>query len=114
MLEDVVRRAASALAKWELKIVETHHVHKKDAPSGTAITLARAAASAGRTAAIESVREGEVVGEHVVRFSGPGETLEFLHRADDRDIFAAGALEAAALLAKRPPGMYRLAELLFT
>jgi 4-hydroxy-tetrahydrodipicolinate reductase len=113
VLEDLLRRAAGALA-WPVEITETHHVHKLDAPSGTAITLAAAAASAqGRTPPIESIREGEVVGTHRVRLLGTGEVLELGHVASDRDIFARGALEAAARLRGRKPGSWRLADLLF-
>ena len=113
VLEDLVRRAAAALPDWTAQIREIHHVHKKDAPSGTALTLARAVeAGSGAVPDIESVREGEVIGEHRVRLSGPGETLEFSHSAGNRDIFALGALHAASLLAGRGPGHYRLGELL--
>ena len=114
VLEDLLRRASAALPTWDLKIVETHHVHKKDAPSGTALTLARAAASAGgRMPEIESIRAGEVVGDHAATFNGPGEILELAHRAQDRAIFVRGALEASHLLRGRPAGLYRLGELLF-
>ena len=114
VLEDVVRRASAALKHWDLRIVETHHVRKQDAPSGTALSLARAAQGArGTFPEIESIREGEVVGDHLVRFAGPGETLEFRHQATDRDIFGAGALEAANLLLQRKPGLHRLGDLLF-
>lgn len=114
VLEDLLRRAATALPAWDLKIVETHHVHKKDAPSGTALTLARAAASAGgRMPEIESIRAGEVVGDHLATFVGPGETLELAHRAQDRSIFVRGALEASRLLRGRSAGLYRLGDLLF-
>jgi 4-hydroxy-tetrahydrodipicolinate reductase len=113
VLEDLVRRASAALPAWQVQIRETHHVHKKDAPSGTALTLARAAAAGnGLMPPIESLREGEVVGEHRVRLVGPGEALELSHSAGDRDIFALGALHAASLLAGRGPGQYRLGELL--
>ena len=113
VLEDLLRRAAGAL-RWPVQLCETHHVHKLDAPSGTAITLAAAAAEvSGQTPAIESIREGEVVGIHRIRLSGPGETLELGHVAEDRDIFARGALEGAARLHGRQPGHWRLAELLF-
>jgi 4-hydroxy-tetrahydrodipicolinate reductase len=112
VLEDLVERAARALPGWELGIVETHHVHKLDAPSGTALTLGRAAARGnGRMPGIESLREGEVVGDHRVELRGGGETLLLAHHAADRDIFAAGALEAARRLAHRPPGLHRLADL---
>jgi 4-hydroxy-tetrahydrodipicolinate reductase len=113
VLEDLLRRAAAALP-WPVSITETHHVHKLDAPSGTAITLAAAAAAGqGRTPPIESIREGEVVGTHRVRLQGQGEVLELGHVAADRDIFARGALEAAARLAGRSARAWTLPELLF-
>jgi 4-hydroxy-tetrahydrodipicolinate reductase len=114
LLEDLLRRAASAVP-WPVSITEIHHVHKLDAPSGTAITLAAAAAQAGgHTPPIESIREGEVVGTHRIRLEGAGETLELGHVATDRDIFARGALEAAAKLAGRKPRTWTLPELLFS
>ena len=113
VLEDLVRRVSAALPDWPLTLVETHHVRKLDAPSGTALMLARAAqAITGRAPAIESLREGDVVGIHRLQFGGPGETLELGHVAGDRDLFARGALQAAALVAGRGPGAYRLGELL--
>jgi len=114
VLEDLLRRAAATLP-WPVSIVETHHVHKLDAPSGTAISLAAAAAAAGQgdSPQIQSIREGEVVGTHRIRLSGPGETLELGHVAADRDIFARGALEAAVRLAGRPAGTWTLPQLLF-
>lgn len=109
VLEGLVRRAAAALRHWQIDITETHHVHKKDAPSGTAMTLAQAAeAVRGAAPAIRSLREGEVIGEHIVRFSGPGEVLELTHTAVDRDIFARGALEAAVRLRRCPAGVWPL------
>ena len=114
VLEDLIRRAGSALPGWRAEITETHHVHKKDAPSGTAITLARAQAEASGTApTIASIREGEVVGDHRIRLQGPGEWLELCHHAEDRDIFARGALEAAAKLHGRAAGLFLLSDLLF-
>ena len=114
VLEDLVARASRALPDWPVRIVETHHVHKLDAPSGTALTLARAAETAsGRMPAIESIREGEVVGDHLVLFEGRAERLELRHSALDRDIFAAGALEAALRLAGRSARLWRLPELVF-
>lgn len=113
VLHELVRKVSASLPDWDVAIVETHHVHKLDAPSGTALTLGKAASEAsGRKTAIESIRQGEVIGEHVVRFSGAGETLELSHRASDRDIFARGALEAARRLALQPAGQFSLAELL--
>jgi 4-hydroxy-tetrahydrodipicolinate reductase len=114
VLEDLIRRAALALPGWHAEITETHHVHKKDAPSGTALTLANAhAAASGTMPAIASIREGEVVGDHRIRMEGPGEWLELRHHAEDRDIFARGALEAAARLHGRKLGLYSLADLVF-
>jgi 4-hydroxy-tetrahydrodipicolinate reductase len=114
LLEDLLCRAAAAVP-WPVSITEIHHVHKLDAPSGTAITLAAAAAQAGGTTApIESIREGEVVGTHRIRLQGPGETLELGHVASDRDIFARGALEAAFRLSGRAPGAWSLPGLLFS
>lgn len=114
VLEDLVRRAARALADWDADIVEAHHVHKKDAPSGTALTLGRAiAVGGGQTPRYASLRAGDIVGEHTVQFSGPGERIELIHRATDRDIFARGALSAALRLVQRPAGRIGLADLLF-
>lgn len=113
VLHELVRKVSAALPDWQADIIETHHVHKLDAPSGTAVTLGQAAqAGSGRTPAIESIRRGDVVGEHTIRFRGPGESLEFAHQAQDRDIFARGALEAARRLALQPAGQFSLAELL--
>ena len=83
-------------------------------PTARYSTLARAAETAsGRMPAIESIREGEVVGDHLVSFEGRAERLELRHSAGDRDIFAAGALEAALRLAGRSARLWRLPELLF-
>ena len=113
VLEDLLRRAAGVLP-WSADIVEVHHVHKLDAPSGTASTLAAALAPVhGHTPPIESIREGEVVGTHRVRLQGPGESLELAHVATDRDIFACGALETAVRLRGREAREWRLPELLF-
>lgn len=113
VLHELVRKVSESLPDWKVAITETHHVHKLDAPSGTALTLGEAASGAnGRETSIESIREGEVIGEHVVRFSGLGETLELAHRAGDRDIFARGALEAARRLAQQAAGQFSLARLL--
>jgi 4-hydroxy-tetrahydrodipicolinate reductase len=113
VLEDLVRRAAAALPQWSVEITETHHVHKLDSPSGTALTLAQAAKQAeGPLPPIHSVREGEVIGEHLVRLVGPGETLELGHFASDRDVFSLGALEAASRLIGFDAGCWQLSELI--
>ncbi|WP_240099193.1 4-hydroxy-tetrahydrodipicolinate reductase [Thermomonas flagellata] len=112
LLEELVERAARALPGWDCDIVEAHHAHKRDAPSGTALTLGAAAAGGGADPRYASLRAGDIVGEHLVQFTGPGERIELVHRAADRDIFARGALEAAARLPARPPGRYRPRDLL--
>ena len=113
VLHELVRKVSESLPNWDVSITETHHVHKLDAPSGTALTLGQAASAAnGREPLIESIRQGEVIGEHVVRFTGMGEMLELAHRAGDRDIFARGALEAARRLALQAAGQFSLAQLL--
>ncbi len=113
VLEELLQRAVAAVP-WPVAISETHHVHKLDAPSGTAITLAAAVADIrGQAPGIESHREGEVVGTHRVSLEGPGERLELAHVATDRDIFARGAIEAALRLHGLPAGARSLAELVF-
>ena len=113
VLAALVRQAAAALPDWDADIVEAHHTRKKDAPSGTALHLG-AAVKAGRGTPphYASLRAGDIVGEHLVQFTGPGERLELVHRASDRDIFARGALEAAERLAALGPGRHDFGELL--
>jgi 4-hydroxy-tetrahydrodipicolinate reductase len=112
VLADAVARAARAVPGWDCDIVEAHHAGKRDAPSGTALSLGEAAAAGGATPRYASLRAGDIVGEHTVQFSGIGERLEFTHRATSRDVFARGALQAAQWLAGRAPGQYRMADLL--
>lgn len=112
VLEELVERAAQALAGWDCDIVESHHTRKLDAPSGTALTLGAAAGRGGADPRYASLRAGDIVGEHLVQFAGQGERIELVHRATNRDIFARGALHAAARLAGRDPGAYRLRDLL--
>jgi 4-hydroxy-tetrahydrodipicolinate reductase len=112
VLEDLVERAAAALNRWDCDIVESHHTRKLDAPSGTALALGAAAQRGGADPRYASLRAGDIVGEHLVQFAGQGERIELIHRATSRDIFARGALHAAARLAGREPGSYRLRDLL--
>jgi Dihydrodipicolinate reductase len=93
----LTQKAAELLGTdFNPEIVETHHTMKKDAPSGTAKTLAEILKGVRSSEIpIESIREGDVVGEHTVIFKGPGECLELTHRAANRGIFARGALRAA-------------------
>lgn len=101
--------------EFDLEIIETHHVMKKDAPSGTAKTLAEILKQARRSdkkIPIQSIREGEVVGEHTVIFDGPGERLELVHRARSRETFAKGALRAAEWVIGKPAGLYTMQDVL--
>jgi 4-hydroxy-tetrahydrodipicolinate reductase len=122
--------AAAALPEgYDIEIVEAHHHRKKDAPSGTALTLAERICEAlgrdphealcyGRQGAvgarpegqigIHAVRGGDIVGEHTVILAGEGERLEITHTATSRDIFARGAIRAAAFLASREAGLYTM------
>jgi 4-hydroxy-tetrahydrodipicolinate reductase len=110
----VLRAAASLLKDYEVSISETHHSRKKDAPSGTALRLARILMEARRGAApaIVSQRVGDVVGDHTVTLAGPCERLELTHRAQSRDVFARGALRAALWVRGRRPGLYDMTDLL--
>ncbi len=110
----LTRRAAEILgSEFAPQIMETHHKMKKDAPSGTAKTLAEILKEALKTEIpIESIREGEVVGEHTVSFVGPGERLELTHRAGSREIFARGALRAAEWVVGKPARLYSMQDVL--
>ncbi|HJR73398.1 MAG TPA: 4-hydroxy-tetrahydrodipicolinate reductase [Luteimonas sp.] len=112
VLSELVERAAAAMPGWDCDIVEAHHSGKKDAPSGTALALGAAAEQGGAQPRYASLRAGDIVGEHLVQFAGQGERIELVHRATNRDIFARGALHAAARLRGRAPGAYRLRDLL--
>jgi 4-hydroxy-tetrahydrodipicolinate reductase len=112
VLEELVERSAAALPGWDCDIVESHHTQKKDAPSGTALSLGEAAERGGAQPRYASLRAGDIVGEHMVQFAAMGERIELVHRATSRDIFARGALHAASRLAGRDPGLYRVRDLL--
>jgi 4-hydroxy-tetrahydrodipicolinate reductase len=134
LLAALAKRVAKALDDdYDIEIVEMHHNKKIDAPSGTALLLGRAAAAGrgvdlaqrsvrgrdGMTGArcagdigFASLRGGTVVGEHSVIFAGPAERIELTHRAEDRLIFARGALHAALWGRGRPPGLYSMADVL--
>lgn len=112
VLADLVERAARMLPAWDCDIVESHHVHKKDAPSGTALALGARAEQGGAAPRYASLRAGDIVGEHMVQFATAGERIELVHRATNRDIFARGALHVAGRLAGRAPGLYAVADLL--
>jgi len=110
----LTQKAAKLLGSdFDPEIVETHHKMKKDAPSGTAKTLAELLKGVGKSEIpIQSIREGNVVGEHSVIFTGPAERLELIHYAASRDIFASGALRAAKWIINKPPGLYSMQDVL--
>lgn len=134
LLASLVRKAAAALdADFDIEVLEMHHKHKVDAPSGTALLLGEAAAD-GRELdlAAHSVRSrdgimdprragdigfatlrgGSVIGEHSVIFAGEGERIELTHRAEDRQLFARGAVKAALWGFDQKPGLYSMADVL--
>jgi len=134
LLTDLVQRTAASLGdEFDIEIVETHHKHKVDAPSGTALALGRAAA-AGRGVELDDVavrgrdgitgarakgtigfaalRGGDVPGDHIVMFAGDGERLELTHKAGGRQIFASGAVRAALWVVGKPPGLYSMRDVL--
>ncbi len=132
LLREVVRDLSAKLEGYDIEVVEAHHRHKKDAPSGTALFLARAAAE-GRERSLEEVavhgregyaprepgeigihalRGGAVVGEHRLVFYADGEEVEVVHRALSRRTFADGALRAARFAAGAKPGLYGMADVL--
>ena len=110
----LTQKAAELLGEdFNPQIAETHHTMKKDAPSGTAKTLGEILKTMRDSEIpIQSIRQGDVVGEHMVKFGGPGESLELTHRAADRGIFAAGALRAAKWIINKPPGLYSMQNVL--
>jgi 4-hydroxy-tetrahydrodipicolinate reductase len=118
---------------YDVEIIEAHHKLKKDAPSGTAMKMAHVLASAlhrnlDETAVyarkgligersvkeigIQTIRAGDIVGEHTVIFGGLGERIEVTHKASSRDTFARGALKAALWVSKKPPGLYDMQDVL--
>lgn len=108
----LAREAARLLGSdYDVDIIETHHTKKLDAPSGTALALAASVREGGHEVAkdhIHAIRAGDVIGDHIVQFAGVGEILRIQHSATTRDLFARGALRAAAWLAERAPGRYRI------
>ena len=112
----LTRAAAQILGReFDVGITETHHQMKKDAPSGTAKTIAeilRAELKGSAEIPIQSIREGDLVGEHIVMFNGLGERVELKHRAESRQIFARGALRAASWIVGKPAGLYSMENVL--
>lgn len=117
LLTQWLRGVAPLLAaQYRVTLEETHHVRKKDAPSGTALRLRDTMAAAGRVDAaaipIQSHREGDVVGTHAVTFRGAYDTMTITHTATDRRLFCEGALTAAKWVARQPPGLYTMEDVL--
>lgn len=116
----IVARIIAELARtlgpdYRASMTDIHHVHKKDAPSGTAKRLAKALRAGGssiKDEEIESIREGEVVGTHIITLTGPAESVQVIHKAESRDLFALGALRAAKWLAGKKPGLYTIEDTL--
>ena len=102
-------------AQFDAAVLEAHHKQKLDAPSGTALSLGKALSAVdGINPEYASVRAGRIVGEHTEYLAGPYERLELTHRADDRRVFAYGALAAGAWLVGQPPGQYTVRDWLFS
>lgn len=115
LLFKMVADASKVLGEdYHVEIVEAHHAEKKDAPSGTAKEIVRIVKGAKGHAEIpiESVREGEIVGEHTITFDSPVDVIEITHSAKTRDIFVKGALLAAKFVVTRKPGLYTMKEVL--
>ncbi len=115
LLFNLVREAASSLPQdYKANIIEAHHTHKKDAPSGTAKFLADIIRQVRgqEDIDIKSIREGEIVGDHDIVFDSPWDTIKLSHRAKTRDIFAKGALEAAKFVVRKKSGLYSMADVL--
>lgn len=119
VLDSVIRQVAKSIGpQFDVEIHETHHIHKKDAPSGTALLLGEAIQSARGADSpadihYESERLGEVPGDHSVIFTSKNERLEFSHSVTTRDVFAEGALVAARWLAGQKSGRYSMQDVLF-
>lgn len=111
----LIKRAGEVTGKnYTINLTETHHIHKKDAPSGTAKTMAEVAEVAAKTKVknIESIREGEVIGDHTITFESDVDFISIRHNAKTRDIFAEGSLVAAKFLAKKKKGLYNMQDVL--
>jgi 4-hydroxy-tetrahydrodipicolinate reductase len=110
----LLRQSAQLLKGYRVSVTETHHVHKKDAPSGTAKTMAEVVekASGVKVEDVASVREGEVIGYHKVTFDSAVDTVEIVHNAKTREMFAEGALTAAKFIAGKSSGQFNMQQVL--
>ncbi len=134
VLVSMVGKMAKSLGEaYNIEVIEAHHNKKKDAPSGTALRLAEALAQGMewdlkevgvfarhgitgerkiREIGMQTIRAGDIVGDHTILFGGPGERIEITHRAHTRDTFARGALRAAEWVVQKPHGLYSMADVL--
>ena len=134
LIYKVIGEMAKTLGdEYDIEIIEAHHRLKKDAPSGTALKIAEVLAKAAKRdlhqvgvyarkgligerktqeIGIQTIRAGDIVGDHTVIFGGMGERIEVTHRASSRDTFARGALRAAGWVVKQPPGLYDMMDVL--
>ena len=111
ILTRVLRELSPLMSEWDIEIVETHHNRKLDAPSGTALTLAKAL---NRPVPMHSLRGGDVRGVHEIMLFGAGETLTLKHEALDRGLFAAGAVKAMKFaLEQDVPGLWTMEDVMF-
>jgi 4-hydroxy-tetrahydrodipicolinate reductase len=117
VLFELAQIAAKRLGMlYDVEVIEGHHRTKKDSPSGTAKrlvdVLAEVRQQPGAAIPVHAIRAGDIVGDHTVILAGPSERLELTHRAQSRDVFAQGALRAAAFLTSQPPGWYDMTHVL--
>jgi len=116
LIFDIVRKTSKTLGKgYSVRMEEVHHIHKKDKPSGTGKMLAgiiKEEREDLKDIPINSIREGDVVGDHKIVFDSSLDTVEIVHKAKTRDIFAFGALKAAKFLVGRPKGLYSMKDVL--
>ncbi len=117
VLFELARLAAQRLGLgYQIEVVEAHHKHKKDAPSGTAKRLIEAVADARKQPAsaipVHAIRAGDIVGDHTVILAGPAERLELTHRAHSREVFAQGAVKAARFVVSQRSGLYDMSHVL--
>ena len=134
VLVNTIGKIAKSLGEtYNIEVIEAHHNKKKDAPSGTALKLAEALAAGmewdlkevgvyarhgitgerkTREIGMQTIRAGDIVGDHTILFGGPGERIEITHRAHTRDTFARGALRAAEWVVQQPPGLYSMGNVL--
>ncbi|MFA5039777.1 MAG: 4-hydroxy-tetrahydrodipicolinate reductase [Candidatus Omnitrophota bacterium] len=115
LLFELVRQAASSLPPdYQVSMREAHHAHKKDAPSGTAKFLADIVRDERKLAdvPVQSIREGEIIGDHEVVFESPQDTIRISHSAKTRDIFVLGALKALKFAVRKKQGLFSMADVL--